>query len=238
MTKVNKCKLFFAASLTAFGFCAVSNSANAFTLVDRSDFTDTDFRDAINNDEFSELFVAEGRIGNNQFNGDRELGINTAKGVPVAQGQFTWGNSSVYNFVLEYTGSKVNYFLDGNLLSSEDFSGSVTDIFFRTRAATDSQISLSDLTFNSTQIGKLSSQGTNGSDVDYLQISNISSSFTITGLASLSWNVNKPNNSQLAYQIKVGTSPIKSVPEPATISAVLLAGLAGLGLGKKSQKKK
>ncbi|MEM7556684.1 MAG: choice-of-anchor W domain-containing protein [Cyanobacteria bacterium P01_A01_bin.84] len=233
---LNKGKIVFAVSLAAFSLCAVSNPANAFSLVDRTNFNDTDFRDTIKDNKFSELFVAEGRIGNNKLNGDRELGINTATGAPVAQGQFNWGNNSFYDFSLEYTGNKVNYFLDGNLLSSEKFSGSVTDIFFRTRAAAESQISLSHLTFNGNQIGSLSSKGNDSSDVDYLQISNISSPFTITGKASMAWTSNQPpRNSHLAYQIKVGTSPTTSVPEPGITSALLVAGITGLGLGRKKK---
>ncbi|WP_414579219.1 choice-of-anchor W domain-containing protein [Anabaena sp. CCY 9402-a] len=228
-----KSKFLTALGLTTISLFLAANPAQAFTLVDRSGFTDGDFNNLLSNGEFTELFVAEGRIGNNSLNGDRELGINTSTGLPVASGQRVWGNGTPVNFTLEYTGTQVNYTVNGELLSSNAFTSVVDNIFLRTRAADDSSITLSNLVFNGTAIGQnlLSSVSGAGSDIDYLQISDISSPFTLTGEILMTWTGTIPRNSRLAYQLKVGST--KSIPEPGAVGAMFLVGVAAVGYSKR-----
>jgi len=239
-----------ALGIMAMGLLVTSNPAQAATIVNRTGFTDTQFQDTILKGQFSELFVAEGRAGdnNNASGGERELGINTASGAPVTSGQRVWGTGAakLVDFSLEYTGKQVNYIVDGQKLTSNDFSGPVTDIFFRTFALANSttnknnSVQLSDLKIYESgsslgqAIGSLSSLGTATSDVDYLQISDIKAGFKITGKTALSWTGVAPARSQLAYQIKVGSTPKKKVPEPGTTGALLLTGLVFLGCRKKA----
>ncbi|MBD2184493.1 PEP-CTERM sorting domain-containing protein [Planktothrix sp. FACHB-1355] len=246
----------FALAAAGVGMFSIPAVANAFSLVDRTGFTDTQFNDLIKTGKFTELFVAESRIGNNSTStAERELGINTAiipdpnnpnqlvGGLPVVSGERAWTSGALVDFVLEYTGSLVKYTVGGQLLSSTAFSGPVTDIFLRTRAAGDvskgingSTMGLSDLVFEEVGIGSLSSSVTGtGSDVDYLQIANISAPFKLTGKSMMSWIGNNPKNSQLAYQIKVGNTESQSIPEPATVGALLLTG--ALALGSRKQQK-
>ncbi len=80
-------------------------------------------------------------------------------------------------------------------------------------------------------IDSLSSSGTSsGPDTNYIEISDISAPFEITGTALLSWTGPEPTRSNLAYQIKVGNfySPSQQVPEPGTLGAILLTGIAGV----------
>lgn len=241
----------FALATAGLGMFSVSSAANAFTIVDRSGFTDNNFTNLIKTGEFSELFVAESRIGNNNTStAERELGINGAitysptlanpdrfvGGLPVVTGEKAWGNGNLVDFILEYTGSVVNYTVGGQVLSSNVFSGPVTDIFLRTRAADKSTMALSNLVFNGIGIGNLSSLGAGGSDIDYLQIAGITSPFTLTGKSLMSWTGDQPMRSNLAYQIKVGTTPQTEVPEPGTVAAILLTG-GVLALGKKKEQK-
>ncbi|HEY9848626.1 MAG TPA: choice-of-anchor W domain-containing protein [Leptolyngbyaceae cyanobacterium] len=246
----------FALATLGLGIFSVSSAANAFTLVDRTGFTDDEFNNLIKTGEYAELFVAQSRIGNNSNNGDYELSINNPivpdptnpnkliGGLPVNSPlQHTWGNGNLVDFILEYTGSVVNYTVGGKLLSTNVFSGPVTDIFLRTRAgtksnSTKSRMELSNLVFNGVGIGSLSSSvvGSNSSDIDYLQIAGISSPFTLTGKSLMSWEGIAPNGSNIAYQIKVGTTPQTEVPEPATVAAILLTG-GVLALGKKKEQK-
>lgn len=213
--------LSFISMLATLGVLMGAANANAASFRLLNGFTDTDFQTQIANGDFTELFVAESRMGNNQTNGDRELGINTATGTPVAQGQRVWSSGQAVNFVLEYTGSVVNYTVGGQLLSSTAFSGPVTDIFLRTRAAANSSLSLTNLVFNGQAFSDLGSAGAGGnSDVDYLQISKLSAPFTLTGTSTMTWTGAAPRSSQMAYQIKVGTSPNASVPEPGTVLAL------------------
>ncbi len=244
--KINARTLLFAFGITALGLLIAPNSAQAMTLVNNTSFTDADFQQQIKDGDFSELFVAEGRIGNNNGKenyGERELGINTATGANVEAGDLTWGNGNVYDFSLMYDGSKVTYELGGKTLTSTEFSGSVNNIFLRTTGQIDNKknndsynnfVTLKDLVFNGKSIGSLSSSGGATRDVDYLQIKDISAPFTLTGKTSMSWTGSAPNNSNLAFQIKVGNSPA-SVPEPGTIGAIFITGMTGLSLSKKKQ---
>ncbi|MGB3759980.1 MAG: choice-of-anchor W domain-containing protein [Rivularia sp. (in: cyanobacteria)] len=241
----------FALSFTALGLLTAPNSAQAMNLVNHTNFTDTDFNSLIDNGQFSELFVAEGRIGNNNSRenyGERELGINTATGANVEAGDFYWGDgtdpNTGYDFSLMYDGSKVTYKLGGQTLSSNDFGGSVNTIFLRTFAQKDrnnnsnNEVTLKDLVFNGESIGSLSSTGDKNKDVDYLQLTDISAPFTLTGKTSMKWEGNNPMRSNLAFQIKVGNSSTPtSVPEPGTIGAIFVTGMTGLGLSKKKEKR-
>ena len=240
-----------ALGIMAMGLLVTSNPAQAATIVNRTGFTDTQFQDTILKGQFSELFVAEGRAGdnNNASGGERELGINTASGAPVTSGQRVWGTGAakLVDFSLEYTGKQVNYIVDGQKLTSTNFSGPVTDIFFRTFAQIDkatnknNSVQLSDLKIYESgnskgqAIGSLSALGTaKSSDTEYLQISDITAGFKITGKTALSWSGDAPTRSNLAYQIKVGSTPKKKVPEPGTTGALLLTGLVFLGCRKKA----
>ncbi|WP_236144590.1 choice-of-anchor W domain-containing protein [Nostoc sp. CMAA1605] len=240
----SKSKFLTALGLTTISLLLTTNAAQAFTLVNRAGFTDAEFEDLQFNGDFTELFVAEGRIGNNSLSSaERELGLNTPLipsgsnligGIPVVSGQRVWGNGTPVNFSLEYTGSQVNYIVDGQLLSTTSFTGAANSIFIRTRAADNSFIELSNLVFDGTAIGDtvLSSVSGTGRDIDYLQISDISQPFTLTGQVLMSWTDAVPRNSALAYQIKVGSTPT-SVPEPGMVGAMFLAGVAAVGYGKK-----
>lgn len=251
-----------------------ADGKNKYDIDGDGDYDDYDFErqmdrysdNIAHNDGFKELFVAEGRIGNNSLGtAERELGINrdvrdtavgadgkSLAGKPVDSKQFIWGNGSPspLDFVLEYDGKEVKYTI-GNPnytvgttivgkreLTATIFTGPVNDIFFRTRAASNSaannsKMSLTDLVYSingtTTALGDLFSQGENGSsDLDYLRLSGVSAGFKVMGKASMSWTGTRPNNSALAFQIKVGNSEKekKKVPEPTALSAIVLAGIA------------
>ncbi len=208
------------------------------TLVNNTNFNDADFNSLIDNGQFSELFVGEGRIGDRGGNAQKELKINgdVAEGAKVSEEtQFNWGNGEKYDFSLEYDGSTVNYMLGGKTLTSTDFNGPINSIFFRTSAWENTTTSLTDLMFNGTAIGDLTSSESGSRDIDYLQLKDVSSPFKITGKASMTWQGTAPRGSRNAFQIKVGNSPT-SVPEPGTIGAIFITGMTGLGLSKKKKK--
>jgi hypothetical protein len=235
--------------LGSLGLLFFPHSAKAFTLVDRTGLTDTGFNNILDQGNFNELFVAEGRVGNNSLNdAERELGINRSvrapisPGEPVTSGQFVWGNGTPVDFTLDYTGSTVNYTVGGQTLSTTAFNDPVNDIYFRTYATQNSAVSFSDVVFKDLTatntkfpIGNLSSTGTsNSTDTKYLEVIDISEPFEITGKVSLSWTgAEPPTRSNLAYEIKVGNSsgfrPPSQVPESGTTSAILLTGVAAIG---------
>ncbi|MEA5503621.1 choice-of-anchor W domain-containing protein [Halotia wernerae UHCC 0503] len=253
----NQYKLFFALGLVTLGLMIVPNPAKAVSLVPLTsqdadtDFDDADFNLLLDKGDFKELFVAEARIGNNGFggNGERELGINrdvrasVNPGQPVTKGDLVWGNGKIWDFSLEYTGSKVTYkVFDATqtlALTTQEFSEPVTDILFRTFAQknsgnnTNNSVTLSDLFLNGQSLGSLSSTGSAISDVDYIGVSAISTNFMLTGKTSFNWSGSAPQRSNLAFQIKVGTS--KSVPEPSTIGAIFAATIAGTAVSKRKK---
>ena len=244
-------KLFLILGLVSFGLFIAPNPAKAVTLTPLTsqdadtDFDDADFNSLINNGYFKEVFVAEGRIGNNSLsNAERELGINKFDGTPVASGNLVWGNGKVWDFSLEYTGSKVTYKVfdssQTTILTSQEFSDPVTNIYLRTFANkggnsnSQNAVSLSDLVFNGTSIGSLTSAGTKTTaDVDYLGLSKISAPFTLTGKTAFSWQGTAPARSNLAFQIKVGIS--KSIPEPNTLGAIFVVTMTGAAALKRKK---
>jgi hypothetical protein len=255
--RVNK-KLFLSLGLVSLSLFLAPNPAKAVSIVPLtsqdadSDFDDADFNLLLDKGDFKELFVAEGRIGNNGFggNGEREIGINrdvratVGAGLPVAKGDLVWGNAKVWDFSLEYTGSKVTYKVFDPTqtfqLVTQEFSGPVTDIFFRTFANKGSgnnvqnSVSLTNLVFNSTDLGSLASAGTTTTaDLDYLHLAGISAPFSLTGKTAFSWVGTAPSRSNLAFQIKVGTS--KSVPEPSILGAIFIASMTGVAALKRKK---
>ena len=239
---INQRKIFAVVGLAAIGLVIAPNSANAFTLVNRAGFTDNDFENLRTQGQFTELFVAESRMGDNLASaGNHEIDIlgDTKKTfTPDQTGNRTWVNGQVLDFVLEYTGSQVTYSVGGQTLSTSAFSGGVTDIFLRTFAnPLGSKSTLSDLVFNGTSIGSLESAAiTNAAvttaDIDYLQITGVTAPFKLAGKSSFAWTGTAPRNSNIAYQIKVGNSS-QSVPEPGMVAAIVVAGAAAINKRKK-----
>ncbi len=231
---INQRKVFAVIGLAAIGLTLAPKEASAFTLVNRTDFTDIDFESLRTQGQFTELFVAEGRMGDTGFQNrsEQEIGIlGDTKGqgfTPVERGDRNWVSGQILDFVLEYTGSKVTYSVDGQTLSSSAFNGGASDIFLRTFAKPDgSKSTLSELVFNGTGIGSLQSMATATADTDYLQISNVSTPFKLTGKTSFTWTGSSaPQRSNLAYQIKVGNSLTQSVPEPGMVAAIFVTGAA------------
>jgi F0F1-type ATP synthase membrane subunit c/vacuolar-type H+-ATPase subunit K len=204
--------------LATAGLSLVSGVASAATVTSLPDLTKEQFNEL----NFTELFVAEGRLGNNSLNNaERELGINDKSGQPVQSAQFVWEQGTEYDFTLNYDGSMVNYSVGGTALSSEAFSGSIDTIYIRTNETANSNVRIDSLVFNDEALDAFSEPIDD--EEDYLKISDISEEFTLQGKVNFSWTGTQPTRSNLAYQIKVG----KPVPEPLTI---LGSGVA-LGFG-------
>jgi hypothetical protein len=238
MLKLNES--IFTLALTALGLLASSTGATAFTVTPQPDLTDQGFQNLISTGQFTEVFVAQSRIGNNALNGDQEIDLLNPQNnlLPVAQAQRVWTSGQPVDFSLEYTGSSVNYTVGGQVLSSNAFSTPVNEILLRTRAGSQSEMSLSDLLLNGQPVSSLFSStlgSAASSDVDYLQIGDIQKPFTLTGKSTMIWTGIIPVGSALAYQIKVGTTPSSTVPEPSTVGALLLTSMAAVGYSKRKK---
>lgn len=226
-------KVTLGVGLATVGLSLLSGVASAATVTRLPNFTDEQFNGLIQSEQFTEIFVAEGRIGNNGSSGDWELGILNPNNnlLPDQSAQFVWGNSTVYDFTLEYTGSTVNYNVGGTLLSSTVFNEPIDTIYVRTQETANSNLQL-----NIDSLNTFSAPSDNDSDdVDYVLVEDISAPFTLMGTVSFDWTGTQPNGSHLAYQIKVGTSD--PVPEPLTILGSGVALGFGALLKKESSRK-
>lgn len=250
---LSKSKTLASLGLITLGLSLAPQSAQAVSLIPLTSqdatpgFDDIDFNLLLDKGDFKELFVAEGRIGNNATNGTQELSINRDVRDPikpaqiVAQSQLSWGKDTLWDFTLAYTGSKVDFSVSraggpSVLLSSTEFNKPVNQIYFRTAAqgGNNNFVGLFNLSLNGHSIPDISSLGTPGNrDVDYLAVGDINAPFTLTGKTRFDWGGTRPNNSNLAFQIKVGSR--RRVPEPSILGAILTTTIAGSFLGYKKK---
>ena len=243
-----------ATSVALLGLSASSQSAQAYSfdvLQDRNG--DQVFNDADYNlyaqgagHLFTTKAVVESRIGNNNSErGVWESGIFSsaynAAGTSYTNTMNTatqlgqqWTSGKAENFSLKYTGAELIYTIAGQT-TRQAFTGGLTDMLLRTRAAGGSSVTLSGLKLmdnlgnlkaSYAQQGSAASTGS-ASDIDYLKVSGLKDGFTLTGQTAFSWTGTRPNNSNLALQWKIGSTPDqKSVPEPASLLGLGLVGTA------------
>lgn len=175
---------------------------------------------AFNALDLPEVAVAEGRIGNNAFNGTHELTIGQDTGAPAQTAQFIWGNGVAQPFTLTYDAgnSAIQFEVGGNVL---DFAvaDAINGLYIRTRATNlGTGITLDNFNLNGDAVAGASSTVGNGADYFFITGNQLLSGFTLTGDATLSWE-NQPSQSQLAFQIKM------TIPTPGTVGLLAMGGL-------------
>jgi hypothetical protein len=252
------------ASLASLGF---AGAAQAFTVV-TPPATDTAFEDLLRSGELQEVYVPGGRAGNNSLNtAERELEIldplevdfkngypgtiipNSQGPLNGATGQFVWGNGTANPFTLVYTPqatTKLTFNVGGingqggTTLTTNEAIGQVTEIFLRTRVASQNSAgtfttNLTDLMLNGTSVGQtLTSSCTrvgtaNCSDVDYLRIQGVNGGFTLTGKAAFNWSAGTiPEKSRMMFQVKMAGPGSRPVPAPGMMGGMALAGAGTL----------
>lgn len=241
-------KVLFGLGLATLGLVGTPSSASAVSFTPLTNYGDAEFNNGILNGDFSEVFVAEGRIGNNRANGtEREFGINDALvpdpnqpgklmgGSPLASGDRTWVSGNLVDFILTYNGSLVEYTLGGQKITA-NVGGKVTDFYLRTRSNATSSLTLSNLMLNGVSDPINNSLTSIGNQVSYLKISDFTQPFTLAGKAQFSWTGSAPQRSQLAFQLKAVNTP-KQTPEPGTLGAMMILGVASMGYAKRKQLK-
>lgn len=201
-----------ALTLTVVGCFCFTAGADVITTLYTSDL---DANDAI----ASVDFVAEGRIGDRGGAATFELDLGPETNAPADTAQYAWPNGSDVGFSLSYDANAdlVTYTFGDEVLTYAT-NGIFNDIFIRSRAVNDgSSLSIANLVLDGDAIAAEANSVGNG--VAVLQISgeNLANGFTLTGTSNMAWTGNAPNQSRLAYQIKVGNA----VPEPASL--ILLA---------------
>mgnify|MGYP006286917279 CR=1 FL=1 len=178
------------------------------------------------------VFVAEGRIG--ALGGPRtfELDLGETTAAPHVQADFPWQNGVTESFSLDYSNvSGMADFTVGDTTLSYSPTIPFSLIFIRTAAYKDgSSVLLEDLVLDGVAVGDVSHavSGTQTKDILAISGAELTDGFSLTGDVTMSWGAIVPQNSQLAFQIKVDDPA--PIPEPGTM-ALLAAGIAGLCTG-------
>lgn len=168
--------------------------------------------------------VAEGRIGDRAGAATFELDLGQSTGAPATQAQYGWVSGQVEPFSLTYNGGTglVTFQLGGRTLNYTPGS-TFTDIYIRTRATqAGTTVTVNNLVLNGCVVADQSTA--TGDGLDYLRLANAApgSGFTLTGDATLSWTAAAPTQSNLAFQIKLGT-PAPPLPVTPTTWGALKA---------------
>jgi hypothetical protein len=156
------------------------------------------------------VFVAEGRIGDQGGAATFELDLGQDTGAPAVTEQHTWPNGIAEPFTLSYDAglNLVTYELGGKILQYTP--GPNFDlIVVRTRATKDlTSCVVDNMVLDGMPVNDLSSaSGPDPGGLDNLLIegAELEDGFVLTGNATLSWGGERPRNSHLAFQIKVGS---------------------------------
>jgi hypothetical protein len=192
------------------------------------------------------VFVAEGRIGNNNAtNGTFELDLGLSTVSPAQTAQYRWRNGVNVPFELTYDGATgMTFTVNGIVLNFTlpEAPGGLSSVYIRTKATNTtalpggilvaSNLLVNELTLDGMAVGDVSNTASFPStklDVLLIQGDQLSDGFSLTGRSKMTWDAapsgyRMPRNSELAYQIKVA---VAHTPEPGSIVALAAIGVAG-----------
>lgn len=235
-------------SLTAL-LVGVSEAKAAY-FSPMNNHTAEDIEAQIRDGSFVEEFNASSYIGDN---GDaaHELEIvdinPPAEVVNQEKGQYLWGNSEEVEFELSLDkDNNLTYKVGDTIIQSTNVSEGGFDIngmILSTTSTEDSSVTLKNLMFDDGDMNRYE-MFSSDSDADFLKVTGIDNTFTLTGKQVFNWDGERPADYDLAYKIRVGTfqDPMAAglaqteIPEPGTVSLFSL-GIIALGLKcRRSQK--
>ena len=162
--------------------------------------------------------VAEGRIGDRGGAATFELDLGQDTGAPFVTANDNWVSGQVEPFSLGFNHitNVLTFQLGGHTLQYSP-GPNMEEFFIRTRSTKDGATVLIDnLVLDGEVLGD-QSQAVGPDALDILRIhgADFTDGFLLTGDATLSWGATLPNNSHLAFQIKVGS---EDNPTPAATS--------------------
>lgn len=156
--------------------------------------------------------VAEGRIGDRGGAATFELDLGNTTAAPVVQHQYNWVSGQAEPFTLTYdpVTNTLTLVLGGHTLAYNPaenlgYGLGTAEMAVRGRSNATSTVIVDNLVLNGSVIGDNMSAASGSLDVLMLDGASFAAGFTLTGLATLSWTGATPTQSNLAFQIKLGT---------------------------------
>lgn len=239
-------KIIFSLSLGATTLFFGANSAKAAYFSPMTGYSDADLESQINDGTFVEEFNASSYIGDDGGSAYELEVVDIAPPDNVVgnqQGQYSWVSGEQVDFELSFDGTDLTYTVGGETIQSVDVIQEGLDINGMMLSANSTENSSSTLTNLMMNDGSMSMEDliSSGGETDFLKVTGIDNSFTLTGTQIFNWEGERPANFDLAYQIRVGTfkDPIASadgaseIPEPATTISLLSLGAIALGMKRR-----
>jgi hypothetical protein len=154
------------------------------------------------------LFVGEGRIGDGAGAATFEVDLGGDTGNPAMTAQYDWPNGTAVPWTLSYDGMThmVTFTVDNITLQYVSPLNGFTDVFVRSRAVnTGSEMRVNNLVLDGNAAGDASDAIGDGLDILWISGGVLADGFVLTGQATMSWTGDRPTQSRLAFQIKIGT---------------------------------
>lgn len=246
---MNPSKFLVSFPLVIIAICLTENRANAAYFSSLTGYTKQALEQDIQKGIFVEEFSASSFIGDNGMTAyELELkniippdNINSLK-----TEQFFWKNQQQIDFELSFDGTTLSYKLGDKVVRSIDVVDqkfNIDGMILSANSTKNSLVTVSNLMFED---GSMSMKNllARGESVDFIKITGLDHNFKLTGIQTFSWWGERPSNSELAYQIRVGSFHNPSVasnqnrvdiPEPQTVSLLSIGAIA-LFLGKVRKK--
>lgn len=235
---------------------ANNNIAKAAYFNATADYSEADLNAEVGSGSFVEEFNTTSYVDANGMT-VYELELNdAAPGTTLdlassSQNEFLWDNGEEVDFELSFDDEVLQYQVGGEVVSTVNVEGAEFDLnglILSARSTETSKAELTNLVFNDGSIAT-SDLISEGGEANFLKITGVNDSFTLTGTQTYSWTDAETENLDLAYQIQVGTFQEPSsdvfysgnfsilgasiglvaeeVPEPKTVSlfSLLLIGM-------------
>ncbi len=204
-----------AAAIMTLGAAGSAQAATIFTYDSDAEFLASGF---------TKVGGVNVRWGNNATNGDWEFSVVDGSDSPMDQQQVRWSNHGVPELKVDFDDEGISADLgssSGDIAESSWMAdlGSYNTVLFRAKST--NGLELTDISVNGDLLTNLLSGDSNA------QYIGISMADFISGSLSLKFTADAGSGSDPGAQIKFGSLPTASVPEPGSLGLVLL-GIAGV----------